>query len=79
MNKFRVVARYPGGINREYDTQLFEKAKYVLGGTGIGGGGCDLRTGTRENDWGVDSYQEAELLKTMLLQSKIRGLEVEIQ
>lgn len=78
MNRYVVVAKYPGGINREYDQALFKQAKYVLGGDGIGGGGCDLRTGTRDNDWTVSTMEDAELLKTVLLQAKVPGLEVKI-
>jgi hypothetical protein len=78
VKKFTVIAKYPGGINRTYDLALFEIAKHVVGGSGIGGGGCDLRTGTRDNDWGVDTQEDADLLKQLLLQAKIPGLEVKV-
>ncbi len=78
MTKYTVVATYPGGIIRQNDMALFSIAKHVVGGNGIGGGGVDMQTYIRDNDWTVDSQEDAELLKKLLLQSKIEGLEVSI-
>lgn len=76
---FTVVATYPGGIITENDMALFAAAKHIVGGMGIGGGGVDMRTLIRDNDWRVSTEQDAELLKTLLLQVPIKGLKVSIR
>jgi hypothetical protein len=74
----RVVATYPGSMSRDNDLALFEAAKNVVGGSGMGGGGYNFMTSIRDNDWTVASQEDAETLKLYLLQVKIPGLEVKI-